>query len=62
MKAKQLPAAYSIKCPLCGAKAHAKEKGKAYYWSCVDCPFIGFEFIEDADAETLAEVLITHEA
>lgn len=51
----------TIKCPLCGAKAHGKQKMKAFYWSCEDCAFIAFEFIADSDAEDLADALIHSE-
>jgi len=47
----------SIVCPLCGEKIKLTTYKKTYVWICQACPFVGFEYYTDKDAERASERL-----
>lgn len=49
--------AESIKCPLCGATAKHENYKQSHLWVCPKCPFVGFEYYTDKDAERISERL-----
>ena len=46
-----------ITCPLCGEKIKHSTYKKSHLWVCPKCPFVGFEYYTDKDAERVRERL-----
>jgi len=55
-----------IKCPLCGGLALVNSEvtsdkdaltDMTYAWKCIDCPFVGFEYYEPANIDTLHDII-----
>lgn len=47
-----------INCPLCGSdEIKYERRGDTHIWICKPCPFVGFEFVHDIDAENVKNYL-----
>jgi ribosomal protein L37AE/L43A len=42
-----------IACPLCGCEIAYTSERTTHIWSCPDCPFVGFEYYQEGNAEDL---------
>jgi hypothetical protein len=46
----------TITCPLCNGTAEYRKLGETHVWACEeDCPFVGFEYYDDEDIDSLSK-------